>query len=128
MNCFFYRKLDTFKQTWLAGKLFYYGNQFKHIGPAEVNGTVSACQHPGLDGDTTFDLIDGWKRWHCEVTVCQPDELRAQAAMLVPGDRVTVRGVQTHDPDHHILWIKYKGGGDEIHPVLEIQIGESKTS
>lgn len=121
MNCFFYKILDRSKQTWIVSQLCYYGKRFKHIGPAEVSGTVSACQHPGLDGDRTFDLLDGWKRWHCEVTVCQPKSLQEKVAKLQVGDKVIVRGIETYDPNHHILWIKFNGGGYEIHPVYDIE-------
>jgi hypothetical protein len=122
LSCWRYRIYDAFKSTWIASKLFYNGGKFQHLGPIVVIGTVADCAHFSSDGDDTFDLTLPGLRYHCELTVCQSKELHATVTALKPGQRVEVSGVHTHDPNHHILWKKFSGGHEEIHPVTEVKI------
>ncbi len=123
IKCLLYTILDWFKQTRLASVLFYYGKRFVHVRPITITGSVITIDTVSSDGDSCFDVAgDDGVRWHCEVTICAEPELRSVASTLKPGQRVRVSGVFTIDPDHHILWIKYIGGHNEIHPVTAIEI------
>lgn len=120
MSCLRERVYDRFKQTWLASRLFYYGQRYRHIGPITINGTVAGCAHRAGDGDHCFDVVDSAnKRWHCEVTECQ-SALWPVVDELKLGELVHVAGTHTFDPPHHIGWKKFQGGGDEVHPVIGI--------
>lgn len=123
LACLRYRCYDRAKQTWLAAKLFYYGQRYQHFGPITVTGTVVDCVHKNPDGDTCFDVIDLGGRWHCEVTPCSDPELVGRVLGIKgTGARVVVRGTKTFDPNHHIGPRKFVGGGNEVHPVLSIEV------
>ncbi len=121
MNCRLYKLYDWFKTTPVA-RVLYFGQQFRHFGPIEVEGIVVTCIHDCTDGDEAFDVKvnagDNEGRWHCELTPCSPESLRLTVMEIVEGDRVHVKGIKTWDPPH--LW--FKGGGNEIHPIENIEI------
>lgn len=123
IRCWSYRGLDSFKQTCVASWLFYDGERYKHLEPVTRTGNAASCIHKSTDGDASFDLICPDGEWHCEVTPCASPEVQATAAGIKLCERLTVSGMRTWDPDHHILWIKYKGGKNEIHPVESIERG-----
>lgn len=122
MLCLAYKAYDWYKQTWLASKLVYGGQRFRHFGPIERHGIVKACSHNAKDGDRCFDLVAADGPWHCEVTPCSPAPARAAVSTLHIGQEVIVAGTQTYDPPHHIGPIKFGGGGNEIHPVSTIEV------
>lgn len=122
MICPLYKAVDWFKTTKLASLLFYYGGRFEHFGPITVKGKVASCIHRGTDGDTYFDLMAPRIRWHCEVTPCQPAELRSLVSALAVGAKIEASGLRTFDPNHHILWWTFPGGMNEIHPLRAVKV------
>lgn len=123
IRCWSYRGLDSFKQTCVASWLFFNGERYIHLEPITRTGNAAMCIHNSADGDANFDLITPDGEWHCEITPCAGREVRAMALSIKRGDRLTVSGMRTYDPDHHILWFKYRGGKNEIHPVESIDRG-----
>lgn len=122
LTCVASKAYDAFKQTWLASKLFYYGKRFQHLGEITLIGTVVDCPKKASDGDACFDLaVPGLPTRHCEATPCYPAQ-QAIARSLKVGNRVRVQGTDTVDPNHHIGPHEFTGGGNEIHPVKDIQL------
>lgn len=104
---------------------FFGSARYQHFGPITREGEVVGCYHNCADGDYTFDLkVDDQEAWHVEATSCYP-AIQDIVRTLHIGDRVRVSGIKTFDPNHHILWKHFRGGGGigwEIHPVTSIQI------
>lgn len=115
--CLSYKVYDRFKQTWLASKLFYHGDRCRRYKETTLTGTTVDCAHGAQDGDSVFDITVGSARWHCEVTSCQPSELRALAVSLKVGTLVKVTGSEFYDGRHF-----GNPGHWEIHPVTKIEI------
>ncbi len=132
MNCPLYNALDWFKRTRACGMMFYYGQQFRRKqGIISVVGETVDCIHDAVDGDECFDMIEQHTglRWHCETTSCQPPKLREMVQRVKKGLRVVVIGHEVWDPPHHIplldrIWkgLRWQGGGNEVHPVLDLTI------
>lgn len=124
LSCWRYKVYDWAKQTFPGRWLFYSGQKYQHFDSIVVSGTVSDCVHNSSDGDCVFDLdiLGTTGHLHCELTPCQSPELHALASSLKVGDKVRVSGTRTFDPPHRILWKKFQGGGNEIHPITEIEV------
>ena len=129
-RCLKYRILDRAKQTRLASWLFYYGGKFQHFDKIALVGLVSRQENNEADGDRTFNvaiqspahLLVLSESWHCEVTPCADELLRAKVLTLKVGQRVRVSGTRTWDADHHIGPWKFGGGKWECHPVTDIVV------
>lgn len=125
MPCWAYRLLFAFKQTRLAGWLFFDTHEPFTVLDRNVTivGTVTQIAWHEADGDHTFDVaVDPPARWaptlHCEITPCTAASLGLFMADLAVGHRVQVQGDHCFDPPH----FGEPGGGHEIHPVRAGQI------
>ena len=118
MNCGEYQRLDAFRRSFWA-RFIYYGQVVKEYGPVSVTGTVTRACSDETDGDCTFDIRDeDGAPWHCEITPCALEAVRAYARALRTNDRVIVRGTKRWDPPHILGGLKGKW---EVHPVSEIE-------
>lgn len=120
LKCTAYKSLFWFKQTRLAGWLFFDTRQPFQVLEHDVTitGKVTNITWQETDGDRTFDVqVDPPARWsdsvHCEITPCTAPDLTAFMMALKIGVRVSVTGDHCFDPPH----FGNGGGGHEIHPV-----------
>ncbi len=123
LRCALYRALFRFKQTRLAGRLFFHGGQPFRVLQRGVTarGLVLDVSAHQIDGDWTFGIRPdpqtaralSVSHLHCEITPCDREVLATFMARLRVGGLVELTGDLCFDPPHG----GEAGGGFEIHPV-----------
>lgn len=128
LPCWAYQTLFWFKQTRLAGWLFYATRQPFQVVTRNVTVVGTVLERPAdqTDGDETFDIrpnplgsapIPPHPRLHCEITPCTRGALAAVLPQVIPNAIIQVTGDYCYDPPHF-------GDGEhfEIHPVRTIVV------
>lgn len=107
LKCLAYRVLDASRRLALVRWAFYHGVPIVIRPNVKATATVRSVGESESDGDVTFhvDIDDPDERGsyrHCELTPCDPDDVRATVKTLKVGDRIAIVGDERFDP-HHVL-------------------------